>query len=76
MKLYFYRLSDWDTFQEAKNAKAFRCILLDDAANPNLRSGAAAATVDTITEAVDLCGGGEPLQFILTTDDEKIIDVF
>ena len=76
MKLYFYRLGDWDTFKEAKEAKATRCLLLDDAANPSLRSGAAADAVDAITEAVDLCAGGEPLQFILTDDNDKILDVF
>lgn len=76
MKLYFYRLGDWDTFKEANEAKATRCLFIEDAAKPSLRSGAAADAVDAITEAVDLCGGGEPLQFILTTDDGKLLDVF
>lgn len=76
MKLYFYRLGDYSTFKQALEAKATRCLLLDDAANPSLRSGAAADAVDAIVEAVDLCAGGEPLQFVLTTDDDKILDVF
>jgi hypothetical protein len=76
MKLYFYRLADWDTFKEAQEAKATRCLLLDDAANPSLRRGAAGDAVDAIVEAVDLCAGAEPLQFVLTTDDDKILDIF
>ena len=76
MKLYFYRLGDWDTFKEAKQAKAAKCLFLDDVANPSLRSGAAADAVDAITEAIDLCAGNEPIQFVLTTDDEIILDIF
>lgn len=76
MILYFYRLSDYDTFKEALDAKAVRNLFIDDAANPNLRSGAAGDAVDAIVEAVDLVGGAEPLQFVLTTDDNKILDIF
>jgi hypothetical protein len=76
MILYFYRLSDYDTFKEALEAKAVRNLFIDDAANPSLRSGAAGDAVDAIVEAVDLVGGAEPLQFVLTTDDNKILDIF
>jgi hypothetical protein len=76
MKIYFYRLGDYDNFAAAKGAKAVRCILLDDAANPSLRLGRAADIVDAIVEAVDLVGGGEPLQFILTSDEDIVLDVF
>lgn len=76
MKIHFYRLSDWDTFKEARDAKAVRVVYVDDAANPSLRLGRAGDIVDAIVEAVDLCAGGEPLQFILTTDDDVIVDVF
>lgn len=76
MKLYFYRLGDWDTFKEAKEAKALKCLFLEDVANPSLRAGAAADAVDAITEAVDLCAGAEALQFVLTTDTEIILDIF
>jgi len=75
MKIHFYRLSDWDTFKEAHDAKAVRVVYVDDAANPSLRTGRAGDIVDAIVEAVDLCAGGEPLQFILTTDDDVIVDV-
>lgn len=76
MILYFYRLGDYDTFKEALEAKATRNVFIDDAANPSLRSGAAGDAVDAIVEAVDLCAGAEPLQFVLTTGDNKILDIF
>jgi hypothetical protein len=76
MILYFYRLGDYDTFKEALEAKATRNLFIDDAANPSLRAGAAGDAVDAIVEAVDLVGGAEPLQFVLTTDDNKILDIF
>lgn len=76
VKLYFYRLSDWDTFKEAQEAKATRWLFIDDAANPSLRSGAAGDAVDAIVAAVDLVGGGEPIQFVLTTDEDVILDIF
>ena len=76
MKIYFYRLSDYQNFAEASSARAVRCILLDDSAKPSLRLGRAGDIVDAIVEAVDLVGGGEPLQFILTSDEEKVLDVF
>lgn len=76
MKIYFYRLGDYDNFADAKKAKAIRCIFLDDAANPSLRIGRAGDIVDAIVEAVDLVGGGEPMQFILTSDEDIILDVF
>lgn len=76
MKLFFYRLSDWQNFAEANQAKAVKCIFLDDTAKPSLRLGKAGDIVDAIIESVDLCAGGEPLQFILTTDSDVILDVF
>ena len=76
MKIYFYRLGDYNSFKEAKEAKATRCLFVEDAANPSLRAGSAGDMVDAIVEAVDLVGGGEPIQFVLTTDDDKILDVF
>lgn len=76
MILHFYRLGDWDSFKDAREAKATRSLFVDDAANPSLRAGVAGDMVDAITEAVDLCAGGEPLQFVLTTDDNVILDIF
>lgn len=76
MKLFFYRLNDWHNFAQAIDAKAVRCILLDDTASPSLRLGKAGDIVDAIVETVDLCAGGEPLQFVLTTDNDVILDIF
>lgn len=77
MKLYFFRLSDWDTFREAKQAGAVAEHYLEDVADPSLRKGAAADAVEvTILTARLLAGESEPMQFILTTDDDIIIDIF
>ena len=76
MKLYFYNMADYDTLKEALDAKATRVLYLDDVANPSLKLGAACDIVEAIASAVDLCGGNTPLQFILTTEDDKILDVF
>lgn len=77
MKLYFFRLSDWDTFREAKQAGAVAEHYLEDVADPSLRKGAAADAVEVaILTTQMLAGETEPLQFILTTDDDKILDIF
>ena len=76
MKLYVYRLGDYDSFKAAKDAKAFRCIYLEDTAKQSLTEGEPRTVMDGILEAIDLCAGGEPLQFVLTDDNDKILDVY
>ena len=76
MKLYFFALSQYDTFKEAREAGALRELFIEDAANPSLRSGAAADAVEAVMTAVDMMDGTESVQFVLTTDTDKILDVF
>lgn len=76
MKLYFFRLSDWDSFKAAQDAKALRYVYLEDTAKQSITEGEPRTVMDAIIEAVDLCAGGEPLQFVLTDDNDKILDTF
>lgn len=76
MKLYFFRLSDWDSFKAAQEAQALRHVYLEDTAAQSLSVGEPRTVMDAIVEAVDLCAGGEPLQFVLTTDENVILDTF
>jgi len=76
MKLYFFRLSDYDSFKAAQQAQALRYIHLEDTAKLSLTEGEPRTVMDAIIEAVDLCAGGEPLQFVLTSDADVILDTF
>ena len=76
MKLYFFRLSDYDSFDAARKAQALRYVYLEDTAKQIITEGEPRTVMDAIIEAVDLCAGGEPLQFVLTTDNDKILDTF
>jgi hypothetical protein len=76
MKLYFFRLSDYDSFKAAQQAQALRYIYLEDTAKLSLTEGEPRTVMDAIIEAVDLCAGGEPLQFVLTSDADVILDTF
>jgi hypothetical protein len=76
MKLYFFRLSDYDSFKAAQQAQALRHIYLEDTAKLSLTEGEPRTVMDAIIEAVDLCAGGEPLQFVLTSDADVILDTF
>jgi hypothetical protein len=76
MKLYFFRLSDYDSFKAAQQAQVLRHIYLEDTAKLSLTEGEPRTVMDAIIEAVDLCAGGEPLQFVLTTDTDTILDTF
>jgi hypothetical protein len=76
MKLYFFRLSDYDSFKAAQQAQSLRHIYLEDTAKLSLTEGEPRTVMDAIIEAVDLCAGGEPLQFVLTSDADVILDTF
>lgn len=76
MNLYFFALSQYDTFNKAKDAKALRCLFIEDAAKPSLRTGAAADAVEAVMTAVNMMDATESVQFVLTTDTDKIIDTF
>ena len=75
MKLYFYRTSIYTTFSEALSDNAVAQYHLDDVPNPSIRSGTAAAVVEAALLTADLLGGdSEPLLFVLTTDDDRVLD--
>ena len=76
MRLYFYKLGDYNTFDEAKKAKAVRSIYLEDVENPSLNKGQAADIVNAVMEAIDLMdGSAEVVEFVLTDDDDKLLDI-
>ena len=76
MYLHFYRAGDFDTFQEAKQAKAVRSIYLDDVEQPSLKRGQVADIVETVLMTVDMMDGNETIDFVLTDDDGRILDVY
>lgn len=76
MRLHFYKIGDYDTFEEAQKAKAIRSIYLDDVADPSLKKGQAADVVTAVMEAIDLMdGSAEVVEFVLTDDDGRSLDV-
>ena len=76
MKLYFFRTSIYTTFSEALSDNAVAQYHLDDVPNPSIRSGTAAAMVAKVAllTADLLAGDSEPLRFVLTTDDGRVLD--
>lgn len=76
MYLHFYRVGDFDTFQEAKQANAVRSIYLDDVEQPSLKRGQVADIVETVLMTVDMMDGNETIDFVVTDDDGRILDVY
>lgn len=76
MYLHFYRVGDYNTFAEAKQAKAVRSIYLDDVADPLLTKGQPANIVETVLMTVDMMDGNEIIDFVLTDDNGRILDVY
>lgn len=76
MKLHFFRLSQYPNFADAKQGQALRTIFLDDVENPTLRTKQAADIVEAVVLTVGMMDGGESVQFVLTTDDDVILDTF
>ena len=76
MYLQFYRVGDYNSFAEAKQAKAVRGIYLNDVADPSLRKGQPADVVETVLMTVDMMDGDEVIDFVLTDDDGVILDVY
>jgi hypothetical protein len=76
MYLNFYRVGDYNTYAEAKQAKAVRSIYLDDVADASLTKGQPADIVETVLMTVDMMDGNEVIDFVLIDDNGRILDVY
>lgn len=74
MKLFFYRMDDYNSLDQARTAGALRELYLEDAADPSLSKGAAADAVQAVLMAVDMMDGNAKVQFVLATDDDQQIE--